>query len=285
MEKLKTVEEEATNDFFVALYSAREDDALRALVRGASPFKRGSRGGEESPLVASLSRGMEGVALVLAKRASRGDLLWEDPYGWSPLTSAARAGSLDVLRIVAAVDDPAQCRHPGGVTALMCAAESGSLPCLEFLLPASDVEARDAFGLGALEFAAKGRSMAMLERLLGLGLSPDSRMGPTPLMVAAERGILELVERLLDVCDPLAEHPRDGQTALGIALAQIEMSPAVADAIAAQCGVEAMGRALRVAAEAGVDLPRCGRALAEREALDIAGEVRIAEKSMPFKTL
>ena len=125
----------------------------------------------------------------------------------------------------------------------------------------------------------------MIDRLAGLGLPLESGLGATALMVAAERGNLAIVEHLLTLCDPLSADPRGGQTALDIALCEVGYAPEIVDAIALKCGAEAIAQALLAASAAGVELPRCRRALAQFEAREIEGAVDVAGKSRPLRGL
>lgn len=180
-----------------AIESFDEEKALASLAEGLGRgCDMGGKiaGGRSIPLVRALGLRMERLARMLMPVS---DLRWIDDYGWSVLSKAAEAGNLEVLTAAATVDDPSVVRHPGGVSALMCAAESGSLKCLAFLAPISPVFARDCYGLSALEFAAKGGEPRMIEACLRLGLRLRNPEGSTCLMLAGERGRARMLSEII----------------------------------------------------------------------------------------
>ena len=269
-----------TEKFFAALHRYDEAGALAALRDGADPSGEDEQADPHrrtSSLGRALGMRMEELARELLPRS---DLLALDHHGWSVLTSAASAGNLEALKAIAAVDDPGRIRHEGGVSALMCAAESGSMPCVEFLAPISNIFARDCYGLSALEFAAKTGSVEALRFFLDAGLPPDNPAGPSALSVAAERGRSEAVAFLLPLTDLARRCPvprrgaRLGETVLEELLRAPEDSPRALDLVARASPFEEAERAVAAAARAGVDLPTARawtRSL--REALDLESSV------------
>lgn len=237
----------ADQRFKEALLSWDEPGCLLALDNGADPLLKNA-GLDASTLSMALRWAMPELA---SRVLPHSDLLESDGYGWTLLTQAARAGHLQALKAISAVDSPMIARHPGGVTALMCAAAGGSLECVEFLLPLSDLGARDCYGIGPLEFAAKGRSVEILRLFLeaGLPVNPPGH-GSNALMIAAERGRLEAVEILLPMSDLRRGSATEGGTsALSLAVENehwdvadilAEASP-LAEALAAQEACRELG--------------------------------------------
>lgn len=272
---------QADESLIAALIDRDEAGAIAAIRRGADP-RLGARlgaGGEveelsgDTPLSIALRSDMPRLASMLLPGS---DLLHADSDGWSVLGDAAAAGHMEVLRAAAAVDDPRATRHPGGVTALMQAAERGRMEAIEFLVPLSDLAARDRFGLGALEWAAKGWSLEALDFMLSAGLPVDPPGdGSTALMVAASRNRAKLVQRLLPLGDPWrvggATSVAGPEDALGMALENdawecVDLLAALAPAWRAR---EAMDRGL---AE-GVPMPATRAALAREEAKELSAAV------------
>jgi ankyrin repeat protein len=272
---------QADESLIAALIGRDEAGAIKALRRGADP-RLGARlgaGGEveelrgDTPLAIALRSNLPRLASMLLAGS---DLLHADSHGWSVLGDAAAAGHMEVLRAAAAVDDPRATRHPGGVTALMQAAERGHMEAIEFLVPLSDLAARDRFGLGALEWAAKGRSLEAVDFMLTAGLPVDPPgSGSSALMVAASRNRAKLVRRLLPLGDPWR---RGGATAVagpedavGMALESdawecVDLLAALAPARRAR---EALDRGL---AE-GAAMPATRAALAAWEARELSAAI------------
>lgn len=79
---------------------------------------------------------------------------------------AAQSGALaDILRLIPLCD--AKKRHLDGMTALMMAVMSQSLPCVEALIPASDLLSSNSMGDNAIGIAARLPCPRILQALLG----------------------------------------------------------------------------------------------------------------------
>lgn len=257
---------QATLHFANALISGNEKEALEALANGAEPAASYFPGGESA-----LMRAIRQSFLSLTEKLlPLFDLTELTGDGWSPLTAAAEAGNLSALRAIAAVDNPRAIRHQGGVSALMCSAGSGSVDCARFLLPLSDPHARDCYGCGPLEWAAKNRfTLDTLNLFLELGLDPNAPGGYTALMVAAERGNRAAVERLIPLSDlDRLESPSNAHTTprKAVEMAAENEQWECVDLLAAAGPAGEIALYARQALIAGERLPLCEARLAQEEA-------------------
>lgn len=256
----------AATQAYVEAFSQWEEDRLIEAIRDGADITDGGR--IPTPLMRALDLNLLEAAEVLFHLC---DLTHVDELGWSVLTSAAAHANLPMLKAICAVDDPGIIRHSGGVSAFMCAAESGQMDKLVFLIDRSDIHARDCFGLGALEFAAKGRSLETIDYLLSLGLSTSNPHGPNALMIAVTRHHHELSEKLLPLSNIHEREPSKGQTVLDIQIEEFLDDPIeearMLDLLAHESDLTAATHALQTAQNKGVDLPQT-RARIERIALE-----------------
>lgn len=256
---------EATQAYVDAFAKWEEDRILAAIAAGADIHDAGRM---PSPLMRALDLNLHKVADVLLPLS---DLAYADEFGWSVLTSAAAHAKLPMLRAICEADDPRIIRHSGGVSAFMLAAEYGLMDNLAFLADQSDIHARDCFGLGALEFAAKGQSAEIIDYLLSLGLRATNPHGPNALMVAVSRRRSDLIEKLLPLSNIHEREPRKNQTALDMHIEEFLDSPIdeapTLDLLAHASDLTAARNALQTADKNGVDLPST-RARIEQALLD-----------------
>ncbi len=149
------------------------------LERGAKPEPRG---GQPALLAAAATEEDDpaGVQLLLKQKAK---VDARDTHGRSALHEAAFAGHLEIVEaLLAAGADPAATDRLAR-TPVLDAARGGHLAVLERLLAqlpkggANEAAAVDAHGRGALMLAAMSENAtpALIERLLALGLDPDTR--------------------------------------------------------------------------------------------------------------
>ena len=252
----------------------------------------------------------ECVGLLLAQGGS----LAADNTGWTALHCAAAEGHAECIGLLLAQDNPLATDNQG-CTALHYAAVEGHAECVEILLPASDSMAQDAegwtallmavgeghahcvgalaqksdilafnkFGWGALAKAVASKSVDTINAVLAAwpsGVSVDTR-GPdgyTPLMVAAEKGLSEIIEALLPFSEPLLR-AENGSSALIFAAAQghwecVTRLLGVSDAIAqTKDGDTALLAAIRNAKSKDKEAMECLRALAEasKDGLGLCG--------------
>jgi hypothetical protein len=94
-------------------------------------------------------------------------------------------------------------RNERGHTTLMWAAFSGSETIVKELIPLSDIEAVDDGGTTAIGWAGRSKNPAVVAALLlaGADAKAVNRNGKTALMLAADKGIFEVVALLAPVSD------------------------------------------------------------------------------------
>lgn len=156
-----------------------------------------------------------GNARDVAQWLNRGlDANSVDPAGQTVLHLAARAGSLDVVKVLAGARANVDRRNGNGETAIMLAALGGHRSVVEFLI---SMEAQvNQPGWTALLYAATNGHLDIVRILVEnhayIDSSPDS--GLTSLMMAARGGHLSVVKFLLEEgADASLKNDR-GETAL-----------------------------------------------------------------------
>ncbi|XP_035876331.1 ankyrin repeat and death domain-containing protein 1B isoform X2 [Phyllostomus discolor] len=109
-----------------------------------------------------------------------------------------------------------------GLTVIHLAAWSGSLEIMLMLVRAgADQRAKNQDGMNALHFAAQSNNVRIVEYLIqDLHLKdldqPDEK-GRTPFLLAAERGHVEMIEKLIFLELHTSEKDKEGNTALHLA--------------------------------------------------------------------
>lgn len=130
--------------------------------------------------------------------------------GSSPIIEAARAGHLEIVRMLVEHDPPADVNLPDGEgrTALLCAAENGQIRVVNYLaeLGSTYLESRDARGRTALVAAAiNGHLNVVLTLAPGRFWMPE--LVDSALCAAAEAGQVDVVGLLLPIAHPFAQYP------------------------------------------------------------------------------
>ena len=109
-----------------------------------------------------------------------------------------KAEALSLIQQKADVNAP----QADGTTALQWAARADDMALVEALLKAgADVKASNRAGVNALYLALENGSEMMVDRLIRAGADPNGKVllnGETPLMVAARVGNPKVVQMLLD---------------------------------------------------------------------------------------
>ena len=116
------------------------------------------------------------------------------------LHSAARAGDVDEIESLLALGFPIDRRDDEGRTPLMMAAVNGKLQAVKYLLKqGADPSIQDNNGWNTFHHASQGGNPEVIELMPHHVPSIDSitKLGVTPLMVAAYNGKLQAVKYLL----------------------------------------------------------------------------------------
>jgi len=213
------------------------------LANGAEPDARNRSG--YVPLHAAAHRGRAKSVQLLLESGATPDGCAPMPAGsmMTPLWSAAagdgqRAPLVDLLIEAGANPDPT---IKGGESALMAAARRGDVECVDRLLTAgADALHRTDDGRTAIHLAVEGRrwqagtaearSLAQTcARLVEAGADLDARdqRGITPLLDAAARGKLEVVEVLVGMGADACATTATGQSAASLIIREVA-APATA---------------------------------------------------------
>ena len=186
------------------------------LARGASPEHGAGDGG--TPLYWAARGGQVGVVELLLNRGV--DINSVNLRGSTSLAAAVQWGHEDIVALL--IDRGADVRIPTkkGRLPLSVAAGNGDARIVGLLLAADavDVDTRDEHGGTPLIYALEGRHTLVAKVLLNeSGADPclASSNGTTPLMIAAKKGLVEIVQLLLAMDVEVDAVNEDDQTALG----------------------------------------------------------------------
>ncbi|KAI9980398.1 hypothetical protein PInf_026270 [Phytophthora infestans] len=178
-----------------------------------------------TPLMFASRNGQLALVELLVTRDARLDMFCES--GHTALHLAAENGRLEVVQELLSSGADLMARDQvAGLTPLMYAASLGHAYIVEELLPLSfqheidAVEIKSKEGCTALYLAASRQHKAVCELLLDVGrASVDAAewRGYTPLMAAAKRGFVDIVQVLLSRGATVEAVNRDGNRALEIA--------------------------------------------------------------------
>ncbi|KAL4727025.1 hypothetical protein ACLX1H_005925 [Fusarium chlamydosporum] len=105
-------------------------------------------------------------------------------------------------------------------TPLMCAAERGDERVLEYLPASAELDSRNDCGETALMIAARRGLKNMVQQLMDKGADIESRneSGETALAIVARRGHEDVVQQLIDKGADIESRNESGETALAIAV-------------------------------------------------------------------
>ena len=120
--------------------------------------------------------------------------------GYSALMLGAKAGNLQIVKILVEKGADTEIKNKNGFTALMLAASNNSLACMKVLLHGgANIEAKCNYGITSLMYAATSNRIEALKLLLDFGASTEAINdgGSTALMKAAEKGNIEALNVLL----------------------------------------------------------------------------------------
>jgi len=200
------------------------------------------------------------------------DPMAKDSEGWTALHFAAIEGHAECVALLLTASDP-MAKDAEGWTALHLAADQGHAHCVEALAKKSDILSRHKSGWSVLASAVGSGSVDTINAILaawpsGVSVDMPGPDGHTPLMVAAERGLSEIVEALLPLSDSRLRAD-NGSSALILAATQghwecVMRLLGASDAIAqAKDGDTALLAAIRNAKSKETEAQECLRALAE----------------------
>ncbi len=185
------------------------------VARGADVNAAAGRDGR-SPLMAAVARGNRGAAEILLAAGAAVEATDRD--GYRALHFAAMSGRSELVPVLARAGATVEARAERGDTALgLAAAESQVDAVLALLAAGADPDAPGRDGLPPLHRAAMagatGAALALLSRGADVDLT-DEASGNTALMLAANRGFIDLVRLLLDQDAEVGVRAKDGWTAL-----------------------------------------------------------------------
>lgn len=212
-----------------AVQSDNEDMVHLLLRYGADPCLK-KRNGATPFIIAGIVGNVRLLQLFLSKGA---DINEHDLHGFTAFMEAAVYGRVEALRFLyekgakvnlgrEPMEEQKRLRK-GGATALMDAAKHGKIDVLRILLEemGADVNIRDNMDRNALIHALVNQDpdneVAISCLLLDHGAEVNVRgpKGKTPLILAVEKGHLDLVQKLLEQEHiEINDTDRDGKTAL-----------------------------------------------------------------------
>jgi ankyrin repeat protein len=233
----------AGGPFGTALTKACEKDRLATasllLDRGAKVDAKDQN--DETPLMKACAGGYKETAGLLLDRGA--DVNAKDRFGQTPLMKAAQADHLHVVRFLLEKGADINVKNESGETPLMAAAGLGEFDIVELLLnKGAQLSAKDREGRTALEHAASNNHRRIADLLISRGAKTNLAVaamvgdtaevqrflkegsdvnakddkGNTALILAVERGHLEVVKLLLENHADV-NVKASGETALDIA--------------------------------------------------------------------
>ena len=161
---------------------------------------------------------------VLSELERGADPDTKDFFGWPALCLAAQDGRVDVMEAMLAAGADPNAQDGDGRTALMMASQNGRTGAVRLLLHhGAHVNLKDRADRSALHWAAgcvELEAAEVAEALLAGGAEVDAttRLGSTPLMVAAEMGAQHASKALLGANADINIQDSEGRTAMARAI-------------------------------------------------------------------
>lgn len=233
----------------------RIDVILHLLNKGVDPDAK-SKGGYTALIAASARGSMDALALLLARGA---DVDLANDEDWTPLMEAvSREQEEAVKHLLRAGADVNLREKRRGATALMLAAKTDSPSILAMLL-GEGVDPNMAGtqdGLTALHLALSSRGLKSVESVgellvAGADAGRPANDGYTPLMSAAESGVLDKLSLVISEKVDVNAVTEDGRTALTLAAGRAKpelvrhLLTAGADATAREGRISPLAEAVR----------------------------------------
>eukprot|EP00038_Savillea_parva_P005785 m.159972 g.159972 ORF g.159972 m.159972 type:complete len:764 (+) comp11885_c0_seq1:337-2628(+) len=200
---LKETNNNGDTALLLAAYGGHQKLVKRLLKLGASLTDRNACG--FSPLLSAANGGQLEMAEWLL---DHGASLTEADYdGYTSLILAACGGNIDLVRFFIRKGAVIKERNSNGDTALLLASYCGHRDLVDWLLKnGSTLDEKNETGMGALISAANGGVPDVVELLIQRiaeagpdcadGIESTDEGGYTPLLLAAQRGHLEVVKLL-----------------------------------------------------------------------------------------
>lgn len=167
----------------------------------------------ETPLHWAAAKGADSVVQTLIKAK-----FFVHALGRSKQTAlhwAARSGNSKALKLLLEAQCVVNAMDSQNRTPLHWAAGEGHIEIVDMLLRAgTDARICDSSALTALHWAAYGGHNSVVVKLLDAGIHPDIYRSPSPLLLAAERGHIEVVRTLLLRGSSHSSRNVGGETAL-----------------------------------------------------------------------
>jgi ankyrin repeat protein len=196
----------------------KQADVVRALLaRGANPNSTQARGA--MPLAIAAEIGAADVAGSLLSGGAKADAL--DGDGETALMIAAQHDEAIVVATLLSAGADVKARDRTGRTALMTAAAAGADRAALALVQAGAIDVADNLGMTPLAIAAQRGDLVLVSRLLKANAAKEvvSKTGNTPLLLAAGAGRIDVVRELLDAGAKLEARNQLGNTPLLAAVA------------------------------------------------------------------
>ncbi|XP_019687805.1 ankyrin repeat and death domain-containing protein 1A isoform X8 [Felis catus] len=164
----------------------------------------------------------QAVRLLLEHEVAVDD---EDAFGMNSLLLSAWFGHLQILQILVNSGAKIHCKNKDGLTLLHCAAQKGHVPVLAFIMEDLEdvpLDQADKLGRTAFHRAAEHGQLDALDFLVGSGCEHSVKdkepfclqEGNTALHLAASRGHLTVLQRLVDIRLDLEEQNVKKQSCL-----------------------------------------------------------------------
>jgi ankyrin repeat protein len=214
-------------DDFVSAAAAGDEAKLQSFIQSGIDINVTNKYGY-SALMWAAGQGRSNIVQSLLSRGAVIDKTSSD--GSTALFFAAQEGRMNVVPLLLAKGASLKARKADGWTPFICAAAYNQVELLEFFLleKGVDVEETDKQGDTALMFAAAnvfsqdatGETLPAVNLLLDWKANPNAtnKKGQTPLMLAAQKGEVEIAKLLTSKKADIHARDKNGKNALHYAV-------------------------------------------------------------------